>query len=96
MAMEAIIRGVLEEMTEIGLGADAQVILRQADIIDTSLSAIDERIGDMVSAMPQVENVSGMLMYAAMLPENAGFFILQGYAPQEYAIRRFEVVEVAR
>ena len=93
MAMEAILRGVMAEMTEIGVGADAQVILRQADVADTSLSAVDERIGDIVAALPQVENVSGMLMYAALLPDNAGFFVLQGYAPQEYAIRRFEVVE---
>ncbi|HMK09673.1 MAG TPA: FtsX-like permease family protein, partial [Anaerolineales bacterium] len=46
-----------------------------------------------VAALPRVENVSGMMMTAAMLPDNAGFFVLQGYAPQEYAIRRFDVVE---
>lgn len=93
MAMEAIIRGVMVEMTEIGVGADAQVVIRQADISDTSLSAIDERIGDRLAALPRVENVSGMLMYAALLPDNTGFFVIQGYAPQEYAIHRFEVVE---
>jgi ABC-type lipoprotein release transport system permease subunit len=93
MAMEAIIRGVSAEMTELTLGSDSQVIMRQADVADTSLSAIDERIGDLVASLPEVENVSGMLMSAAMLPDNAGFFMIQGYAPQEYAIRRFEVVE---
>jgi ABC-type lipoprotein release transport system permease subunit len=93
MAIEAIIRGVSEQMTEIGLGADAQIVIRQADVADTSLSAIDERVGDRLAALPGVESVSGMLMYAAMLPDNAGFFVLQGYAPNEYAIRRFEIVE---
>jgi ABC-type antimicrobial peptide transport system permease subunit len=93
MAMEAIIRGVSAEMTEIGVGADAQVVLRQADISDTSLSAIDERIGELIAGLPEVENVSGMVMAAAMLPDNAGFFVMQGYAPHEHAIRRFEIVE---
>ncbi|HSR48136.1 MAG TPA: FtsX-like permease family protein [Anaerolineales bacterium] len=93
MAMEAIIRGVSDQMTEIGLGAEAQVIIREADVADTSLSAIDERIGDRLASLPQVENVSGMLMYATLLPDSGGFFVLQGYAPNEYAIRRFEIVE---
>ncbi len=93
MAMEAIVRGVVNDMAEIGLGSGAQVVVRQADIADTSLSAIDERIGDRLAALPEVETVSGMLMYAALLPDTGGFFVLQGYAPQEYAIRRFRVVE---
>lgn len=93
MAMEALIRGVAADMAEIGLGSGAQIIVRQADIADTSLSAIDERIGDRLAALPEVETVSGMLMYAALLPDTGGFFVLQGYSPQEYAIRRFQVVE---
>jgi len=93
MALEAILRGVADDMSEIGFGSDAQVVIRQAEIADTSLSAIDERTGQRIAAMPEVENVSGMLMYAATLPDTQGFFVLMGYAPNEYAIRRFEVVE---
>lgn len=93
MALEAILRGVAADMQELGFGSDAQVVIRQAEIADTSLSAIDERFGDRIAAMPEVENVSGMLMYAATLPEAQTFFILMGYAPNEYAIRRFEVVQ---
>ena len=93
MALEAILRGIAADMQEMGFGSDAQVVIRQAEIADTSLSAIDERFGDRIAAMPEVENVSGMLMYAATLPEAQTFFIMMGYAPNEYAIRRFEVVE---
>jgi len=93
MALEAILRGIEADMQQIGFGSDAQIVIRQADIADTSLSAIDERIGDRLGALPEVENVSGMLMYAATLPETQGFFVLMGYAPNEYAIRRFEVVD---
>jgi ABC-type antimicrobial peptide transport system permease subunit len=93
MALEAILRGVKDDMQEMGFGADAQIIIRQAEIADTSLSAIDERTGQKIAAMPEVENVSGMMMNAATLPDAQGFFILLGYAPNEYAIRRFEVVE---
>jgi len=93
MALEAILRGIAADMQEMGFGSDAQIVIRQAEIADTSLSAIDERFGDRIAAMPEVENVSGMLMYAATLTEAQTFFIMMGYAPNEYAIRRFEVVE---
>jgi ABC-type antimicrobial peptide transport system permease subunit len=93
MALEAIMRGVQDDMQEIGAGSDAQVVIRQAEIADTSLSAVDERIGERIAAMPEVENVSGMMMYAATLPDTGGFFVMMGYSPNEYAIRRFEVVE---
>jgi len=93
MALEAILRGIEGDMQELGFGSDAQIVIRQAEIADTSMSAIDERIGERIAAMPEVENVSGMLMYAATLPETGGFFVLMGYSPNEYAIRRFQVVE---
>ncbi len=43
--------------------------------------------------MPEVDNVSGMVVTAVTLPDGGGFFILQGYAPNESAIRRFNIVE---
>ncbi len=93
MSIEAVIRGVSADMTNMGFGADSEIMIRQADIADTSLSALDERVGDRIEAMPGVQAVSGMVMNAVVLPDSGGFFIMFGYAPSEYAIRRFNVVE---
>ena len=93
MALEAVLRGAAASITDIGIESDSQIIIRQADIADTSLSAIDERIGDGIAALPGVEAVSGMVMSAVLLPEDGSFLILFGYSPRELAINRFEVVE---
>ena len=93
MALEAVMRGAAASISDIGFGSQAQIMVRQADIADTSLSAIDERVGDGIAALPDVEAVSGMIMSAVMLPEEGSFLILFGYSPRELAIRRFEVVE---
>ncbi len=93
MALEGVIRGAAESMTDMGLGSGVEIMMRQADIADTSLSAIDERIGDKIAALPEIESVSGIIFTAVMLPEENSFFILQGYAPNEYGIRRFQIVE---
>lgn len=96
MALEAVVRGSMATITDMGLGAGAEIMVRQADIADTSLSAVDKRVGDSLAALPEIESVSGMLMTVAVLPESGGFFIIQGYSPSEYGIRRFKVTEGTR
>ena len=64
----------------------------QAGASDTGYSQLDERIGDRIAVMPEVKSVSGLALTATILPD-AGMFVLQGYAPNEYAIRRFVVAE---
>jgi ABC-type antimicrobial peptide transport system permease subunit len=93
MALEGMVRGASTMVTNLGIGADVEIMIREANIADTSLSAIDVRIGDQIEALPDVESVSGMIMSAALMPESTGFFILWGYGPYEYAIRKFKVVE---
>jgi ABC-type antimicrobial peptide transport system permease subunit len=80
-------------MTDVFIGNNIEIMIRQADIADTSLSTIDERIGDRLAAMPEIENVSGAMFTAVMLPDAGAFFIVQGYAPKEAAIQRFRIVE---
>ena len=93
MALEAIIRGAADDMTKIALGGGAEILIRQAEIADTSLSALDARVGAKIAGFPEVESVSGMILSAVVLPESGGFAILWGYAPNEQAIRRFRIVE---
>jgi ABC-type lipoprotein release transport system permease subunit len=93
MALEGIVRGAVDDFGEMSLGTDVEIMVRQADISDTSLSALDERLGDKIAALPEVEHVSGMIFTAVMLPDVGSFFVLQGFAPNEYSIQRLQIVE---
>jgi ABC-type antimicrobial peptide transport system permease subunit len=94
MALEGIIRGTSQTMSDLAFGSDVEIMVRQSNIADTSLSAIDERIGERIAALPEVESASGFVFTAVLVPEaNSGFFILQGYEPNGYAVRRFNVTE---
>jgi len=91
MAIDGMIAGAGESLNSMAIGAGTEIMVRQSDIADTSLSALDQRIGARIAAFPEVENVSGMVFSAIMLPETGGFFVLLGYSPNEYAIRRFVI-----
>jgi ABC-type antimicrobial peptide transport system permease subunit len=93
VALEGVIQGFAQQFEEGFIGDDVEIMLRQADIADTSLSAIDERIGAKIDALPQVQSTSGLIFTAVMMPEAGTFFILEGYSPNEFAIRRFRIIE---
>ena len=93
LAIDATVKGMSSQMTDMFTSANAQVILRQSDVADTSLSTIDERIGDKLAALPGVSSVSGLMITAVMLPETGGFLLIQGYDPVSPAIQRFNIVE---
>ncbi len=93
MALQAVINGTEELVNNMGVASDAQIMIRQAEIADTSLSAIDERIGERISALPDVDYVNGMSFTATMLTDPAGFFILSGYEPSSYAVKNFNLVD---
>ena len=92
LALEGVVLGTTDTMNTMFTGTDAEIMIRQADVADTSLSTIDERVGDKIAAMPGVQNASGTVLTAVMMPET-GFFILLGYQPNEFAIQRFTIVE---
>ena len=93
IAIEGTVTGFAAEMTDMYRSTGVEIMLRQADISDVSLSAIDERDAARVAALPGVESISGIVFTGIMLPETGGFFILQGYAPNDFFIRRFRIVE---
>ena len=73
----------------------AEIAIREADVANMILSLVDEKNVDRIAAMPEVKNVSGIL-FSAMMSEETGVFILQGYAPREEAILSFKIVEGER
>lgn len=91
MALEAIIGGVSDVLT--ALSGEAEIMIRQAGVADTSLSALDERVGDKIAVLPGVAHVSGVGFTGTILPEEGAIFIMFGYSPNEYGIQQFNVVE---
>jgi ABC-type antimicrobial peptide transport system permease subunit len=93
MAIEGVVNGLSAQMTDVYSEIGVEIMLRQADISDTSLSVIDDRVGARIAAMPEVESASGVILTGLMLPEQGSFFILMGYPPNDFAIRRYRIVE---
>jgi glycyl-tRNA synthetase (class II) len=79
-----------------GPKSDAEIMIRQADISDTSLSTIDERISGKIAAMPEVRSTNGIIIAVVMLPEAGSFFILMGYSPNDFAINTCLNISVLR
>ncbi|MCK4976695.1 MAG: ABC transporter permease [Anaerolineales bacterium] len=93
LALQGIMSGMMVAMT--GMFSGTEIMIRQDDIGDTSLSTLDERIGEKIAAMSGVQSAGGMVFSAVMLPDAGAFFIVWGFEPNGYAIQRFNVVEGA-
>ncbi|MBM3144211.1 MAG: FtsX-like permease family protein [Chloroflexi bacterium] len=94
IALEAAVFGMTD--TFAFLSAGSEIMVRQAGVADTEYSALDERIVDKIAAYPEVAHVSGVAFSGTMLPDSGMIFILFGYAPHEYAIQQFNVIEGER
>jgi ABC-type lipoprotein release transport system permease subunit len=93
MSLEGILGGTSDAMTGIATRVGAEIMIRQADVADTSLSAIDERLGSKIEALPGIRSISGMALTALAGEQEGSFLIILGYAPNEFGMRRFNVVE---
>lgn len=93
VAMAAMVGGMLDLMQ--GITGGGEIMLRQRDAADSGLAFIDERIADRLDAMPEVQAASGFLV-TAIVADDVGIFVLQGFNPREPAIEQFQVVEGER
>jgi len=93
ISLEAVVQGFVASFTGMANGTQAEILIRQADIADTTLSVIDERVVDSIAAMPQVHSANGVMFTGLILPDSGVIFLLQGYSPNSFAIRRFNIVE---
>jgi len=73
-------------------GTDMDLVVRQAEATDLSYSAISERDGRRIAALPGVHSVSG-IVFGAVTMEEMPFLLVFGYAPHEPAIEHFQIVE---
>ncbi len=92
ISLQGVMGSFTEEMTG-WFAQDAEIVVRQSDIADTSLSTIDERIVDQIAVMPEVRDTNGMMFTGIMLPETGGFFIILGFAPNSFLIANTNIVE---
>jgi ABC-type antimicrobial peptide transport system permease subunit len=94
MALQAIVNGMFDTFGR--MGGDTEIMIRQAGVADTEYSAIDERIGAKIAALPQVAYVSGLSFTASILPDSGLIFMILGYAPHEYSMQQVNLVEGER
>jgi len=92
VALGGITQGMIEILTRMMTGSQADLMAIEAGVSDTGYSAIDERVGARFAALLDVEAVSGVIITAAST-EEMPLLIAMGYHPREFAIRHFHIVE---
>jgi len=90
IAIRAWVEGIDAALSTLATEADLMAL--EADIADMQLSAIEERVGAWIGALPQVAHVSGSISGLVAL-EGMPVFSVRGYHPAGYAMRRFKIVE---
>jgi ABC-type antimicrobial peptide transport system permease subunit len=92
VALGGISEGFIHEMNKMFDKNVVDLVARQAGASDMSYSAIGERVGKQIAAIPGVESVSGLVVGSVTM-DHVPFLLVEGYDPQEPAIRHFKVVQ---
>jgi ABC-type lipoprotein release transport system permease subunit len=92
IALGSITRGMAVMLTDVMTSSQAELMAIQADVSDTSYSAVDERVVARIAALPDVEAISGVIITMSSA-EKMPMLILFGYNPHEFAIRHFRIIE---
>lgn len=92
VALGALTEGFIDQFTALLTGSGADLAAMQANVADMSLSTIDERVGRRVATMPDVEEVSGMVLGFVSTSEMPMLLVF-GLEPGEFTIQQFTVVE---
>ncbi len=92
VALGGITQGMIEILTGMMTGSQAELMAIEADVSDMGYSSIDQRVGARIAALPDVEAVSGVVITVAST-EEMPLLIIFGYHPREFAIRHFRIVE---
>ncbi len=95
VALSGMADGMGREITKMFGAGDVDLMVRQAGSSDLAYSAINERVGKQIAAMPGVESVSGMVVSAVMMDnKDVPFLIIMAFDPQErYYKSHYKVVE---
>jgi ABC-type antimicrobial peptide transport system permease subunit len=95
VALSGMADGMGREITKMFGAGEVDLMVRQAGSSDLAYSAINERVGKQIAAMPGVASVSGMVVSAVMMDDrDVPFLIILAYDPQEpYYQRHYKIIE---
>ncbi len=91
VALSAMADGFVVQFTAMSTSS-GDLTAMEAKASDLSLSAIDEKVGRWMAALPAVEHVSGMILGVATMP-GTPYFLVMGLDPGGYAIRHFTITQ---
>lgn len=91
VALGSIADGTYFMFSQIWRDSQVDLIAMQANV-DSDFSAIDERVGSRIAAMPEVEAVAGGI-FVVLSTEKMPMFILSGYHPRSFVMGHFRIVE---
>jgi ABC-type antimicrobial peptide transport system permease subunit len=94
-SLGAITQGMIKELTAFAAQGGSELVAMQAGVADMGISVIDERVGHAVAAMPEVQDVSGVIMSVSS-GEEVPFLFVFGLEPNERAIRHYRVIDGKR
>ena len=92
VALGALAEGFVEGYAALAGGSGADLLIMQDDALDIIFSAVDRQVGDVLSGLSGVEQITEMV-YTFAATDGAPYFIVYGYDPQGFAIDHFRVVE---
>lgn len=95
ITLGGLTKGFIREFNRVATTSDVDLMVRQEGSSDIGYSAINERVGRQIAALPGVKSVSGLIMGMVTLEHapTVPFLIVMGYAPHEPAIQHFTIVE---
>jgi ABC-type antimicrobial peptide transport system permease subunit len=92
MSLGAITEGSFQEFTAFARRGGAELVALQADVADMSYSVIEERIGRAIAAMPEVEDVSG-IVWGVSSGQGMPLIFIIGVDPGDRTILHYRIVE---
>mgnify|MGYP006286908935 CR=1 FL=1 len=92
VALGALAEGFISGYADLGGSSGADLLVAQADAVDIVFSAVDQEIGETLTHISGVEEISEMV-YTFASTEDAPYFIVFGYEPGGFAIEHFQIVE---
>lgn len=92
ISLRGLTAGFIDSFTDLAMGSESDLMAIEADASDMGYSTIDERVGARLSALPDIEGVSGV-GFAFTSTDEMFIFFLMGYHPREYGIGHFKIME---
>lgn len=92
IALGGVADGYITTFTNMMTGTQSDLVVRQANVSDLVLSALDQDLAKRIRAVPGVEAVMGRLDHPAQT-DKISTFLIYGYAPDEFGVQHFRIVE---